>query len=354
MEARPRSLIVFNYAMDSRNPIFSHQIEVVRRLAPSFEKVLVITNSFSKNERLPGNVTIKELFWRPGQNFLNALKFLICFFGNIRDFPSPIIFSHMTEVQSSLVAIWTYFRGIRHFLWYAHVSKSKYLLFCHIFVTGIITSTKGSCPISSQKIYTIGQAIDINKFPKLTTVDRLDVSSIRAVTVGRVDPSKRVDQLLAFVCKSEYSQNFRHFKIIGKASVGNEAYEEKLKWIYREEISSRKIEFSGALPREDISPLLDHNDLFIHAFQGSLDKTLVEAIISGLPVITINKECHIQFGTWSNNLTKPVTLHDEFENFIKTPLDEISRLCDERRKIAIDNHSLDQWILKLCALLGEI
>jgi glycosyltransferase involved in cell wall biosynthesis len=239
-------------------------------------------------------------------------------------------------------------------LWYAHTANSKYLRFCHIFVTGIITSTKGSCPLSGKKVFAIGQAIDINKFPKLTTIDRLNVSSIRAVTVGRVDPSKRVEQLLAFVCKSEFNHHFSHFQIIGQASVGNETYEEKLKSLYGEEISSRKIEFTGALPREDISHLFDQADLFIHAFQGSLDKTLVEAIISGLPVITTNEECQKEFGNWSNNSTNSATLHEEFESFIKTPKAEISKLCDRRRKLALDNHSLDQWLLKLRVILEEI
>ncbi len=42
-------------------------------------------------------------------------------------------------------------------------------------------------------------------------------------------------------------------------------------------------------------------DCFIHSFQGSLDKTIVEATFLGLPVITINNEYRNIFGSW--NLT---------------------------------------------------
>ena len=89
---------------------------------------------------------------------INFLKFL----GKYRKF---IIFSHMTEVQSGIIAPISKLLGIRHLLWYAHKSKSKYLVWNNIFVDEILTSTSGSCPIKSHKIKPIGQGIDQNLFP---------------------------------------------------------------------------------------------------------------------------------------------------------------------------------------------
>ena len=76
--------------------------------------------------------------------------------------------------------------------------------------------------------------------------------------------------------------------LIGKPSVGNKSdYLHKLS-----ELASLHsfIHISPPVARKNLPDLLNGNDVFIHAFQGSLDKTLIEATLAGLPVITINNE----------------------------------------------------------------
>ena len=99
--------------------------------------------------------------------------------------------------------------------------------------------------------------------------------------------------------------------------------------------------------------MLNGNDVFIHAFQGSLDKTLIEATLAGLPVITINNEYLNEFGTWSQRNTS-IDLDNEFSAFMSSPNDQIAKLCKTRQQIAITKHSFDQWQTQLLRIFDDL
>ena len=346
-----RSLIVLNYAMDSRDPIFSHQVEVVRKLAPYFSKVEVVTNSYSEDEPLPQNVQVHVVGWHYRRKVRNVLRFIKTFRDAQKGLPFPVIFSHMTEVQSAIIAPYARFKGIPHYLWYAHTSKSTYLRLCHFFTSAIITSTPGSCPIRSNKVIPIGQGIDEAQFPNLFRRDKKERESLTSITVGRVDPSKKVDELLRFVCEGVFRNYFESFFVIGTASKGNEAYEATLHKKYQTEVYSSKVRFVGAVTRNEISNYLRKSDLFLHAFNGSLDKSLVEATLSGIPVITTNAEYHKEFGTWTSHPNKDLSLEEELSSFLKKRDWEVAEILNSRRQIGLVKHSLSQWIESLRNIL---
>jgi hypothetical protein len=52
----------------------------------------------------------------------------------------------------------------------------------------------------------------------------------------------------------------------------------------------------------EVSNILNSHDVFVHAYEGSLDKALIEATLAGIPVITANREYIRIFGSWSSEI----------------------------------------------------
>ena len=342
-------ILIFNYCMDENDPVLSQQTQVVTRLVEKCSKVTVITGRVGNYQKIP-NLTVINSNWIAGKNFTNALKFLYKTTLFLIHYRPQVIFSHMTEVQSFLISIISYFLGIRHYLWYAHTSKSFYLKWNHILLNGIITSTPGSCPIVGAKIHSIGQAIDTEQFP---IRNLKDFKLNRLVHIGRFDRSKDVAQIISEVEIARYSFPEITLTLIGTSSNSKEKiYADGIKKDSKIAIHEGWLIFTGAILRNEAPKILIENDIFIHAYQGSLDKTLVEATMAGLPVVTINLEYHSEFGVWGSK--------DEFHNSLATQIQYLKSLTSNelalelmvRRKIAVKNHSLDQWIEKLIVVLN--
>jgi hypothetical protein len=127
--------------------------------------------------------------------------------------------------------------------------------------------------------------------------------------------------------------------------------------IYRKELMQKvnhHIEFGWldireAISRNNLPKLLREHDYFVHAFQGSLDKSVVEATMCKLPVLSLNQAYVNEFGIWGS---EEADLDSQF-TFIrsqssKTIFSEINRRYD----LALSNHSLAHWIRKVGEILA--
>ena len=345
---RSKRILVFNYDMDDESQVFAHQIEVVRKLAKEFQDVFVLTAHKGHKSEVPLNVKIISTKWLVNRNLRNVTVFYILFFKILFNEQIDLVFSHMTEIQSALAAPILKILNIPHVTWYAHAKRSKFLVWNHLFVDRLVTSTAGSCPIQSEKVHCIGQAIDKDSF--FASVKK-DFSKKLFVHVGRIDKSKNLDTIINLLIKKRSIYPDIELNLIGRPSVGNKSdYLHKLS-----ELASLHsfIHISPPVARKNLPDLLNGNDVFIHAFQGSLDKTLIEATLAGLPVITINNEYLNEFGTWSQRNTS-IDLDNEFSAFMSSPNDQIEKLCKTRQQIAITKHSFDQWQTQLLRIFDDL
>ena len=112
----------------------------------------------------------------------------------------------MTEVQSAVTSPFTKIFGIKHYLWYAHTSKSIYLRFSSLFVDGILTSTYGSCPIQKSNTFVIGQSIKPQQFQFHNHT--LQKNKINFIHVGRMDPSKEIEKIYGVKWKEAVNRTF--------------------------------------------------------------------------------------------------------------------------------------------------
>lgn len=346
--SKRNNLLVFNYAMDPKDPIFSHQFDAVVALSVHFQKVIVLTSKCADRLQLPHNVQVFSSRWQPGRPMGGTFRFVLNLLFALTRYSPNVTFSHMTEVQSAIAAPILKFLRTPHYLWYAHISPSKYVKWGHFWCTGIITSTEGSCPVKSKKVHTIGQAINSKDFQFKSR----NVGGQKFIHVGRLDPSKNLDRIIDLLFGSENAgNNYRLLQIGSPSSPKFDLYKDEIFHKYRNLLDSGTLQMISSIPRRDIPKQLSDSDVFIHAFQGSLDKTLVEATMSGLPVVTINREYRKIFGGWASD--PEASLQQELQAYlslIKGDFDVKSELY-RRHTVALTSHSHDHWISALVGIL---
>lgn len=333
--------------MNEHHPLLSHQVGVVRKLSPYFRKITVLTGD-SSSELLPSNVQVVNVNWVLNKPIRNLAKYVFALIRIFSRNKPDVVFSHMTEIQSIIAAPFTSTLKIPHYLWYAHKHKSFALRICRRFVTAIITSTNGSCPYSGRGVIPIGQAIDFDKFFKSPQHKH---PRSKLVHIGRSDPSKRLDLILEAFSNAILNNSKLKLTIIGSpSSLENQLKLEQIKSKYLSLISNESIIILDSINRDLVPGILHDSDVFIHAYNGSLDKSILEAVTSGIPVVTLNNEFRKEFGTWSGD-TKSI-LGEELLACLQENPNVLVEKIKHQQKVIKNSHSLDAWIKRLIAILA--
>ena len=343
------NLLVINYAMDEKSQVFSHQIELVNQLSAKFDQITVLTAQVGvcNTEK---NVKVISFEWTEGKRVSSLVRFLKIFIKTIRSEKFTVLFSHMTSVQSAFISPITRIIKLKHYLWFAHTSNGIFLKVSRLLSDGIITSTPGSCPLNGNKVFPIGQSINSKKFRKKIQ----NSESIKnLVHIGRFDPSKNIKEIVYEVKKLRSNFPDLKLEVIGSPSSDRfKDYELNVKEKFYSELQLGWLKFTPHTPRSSLPEILQTYDCFIHSFQGSLDKTMVEATFSGLPVITINNEYRKIFGSWDligrgvNN-----SLKDEAQLLLTLDGDKRQSEVDRRYEVALKQHELTGWIDRLVSIL---
>lgn len=343
-----KQILIFNFAMDDNHPVLAHQSDVVRILSRHFSKVVVVTARVG-NVELPANVSVFGTSWENGKFFNNVWNFyrVLIHLKDLRRF--EVIFFHMVVYQVILAIPFLLLSNSKKFLWYAHRQNSLALKFACSQMDFILSSSKGSFPFETSKLKLVGQMVDSENFklinpPKLSNLRRF-------VHIGRLDASKQVDKILGVLVniKSQYPT-------IEFTSYGDPSNEKELSWsqsFLKKFVGAQEYEWVHILPsvpKREIAKVLSQHDVFIHSFQGSLDKTLIEATMSGIPVVTINYEYLSEFGSWTGD--SDPTLYSEIHALLSSNAQVIQERLIRNASIARHSHSLQSWEKNILPLFG--
>ncbi len=343
------NLLVINYAMDEKNQVFSHQIDLVNKLACHFDSITVLTGQVGVC-RVLDNIRVVNFKWVAGKRVSSVLRFILIFLKTIVKNRYSVLFSHMTSTHSAFISPITKLFRLKHYLWYAHTSNGVYLRVSSLLTDGIITSTSGSCPLKGEKIYPIGQSIDKNKFEKQ---QQTNYPIKNLIHTGRLDPSKNIGLIIESVESLRKTYSELTLEIVGSPSSDlHKEYSKDLISKFSSTTYNPWLKFTPYIPREDLPRLLRGKDGFVHGFQGSLDKTLIEATFSGLPVVTINREYLNIFGSWGSGYSyDDLTLYSEALALFKMAIDDIKLEIDRRYVLAESQHEISDWVDRLVKIL---
>jgi glycosyltransferase involved in cell wall biosynthesis len=252
------------------------------------------------------------------------------------------VFYFMTDLFALIAGPYFKLSGVRQVLWYAHAHNSVYLRFAAPFMDIICSSTKGSIPLKGKKIKLVGQMVDSRLFPMMKSRGK---SPLKLVHVGRLDPSKNIHMLIAAF--ENLSRFFPQLTLHFYGAPSNTKSEIYIKNILGENenlLRKQNVKFFPSVPRNELSDLYKDYGIFVHAFTGSLDKTLIEATLSGLPVASINREFAKEFGTWGKDGS---SIENEIRTLLVSERSLVDREVERRRVLAEKNHSLESWLVRM-------
>ncbi len=154
----------------------------------------------------------------------------------------------------------------------------------------IFTASKESCRLKSEKIVITGHGIDTDFFKPDVQKGKRD-GKFKIISAGRITAVKNIDILIE---AAEILKNKKfdfEIKVAGAPILEKDKiYFEKLKNIIKEKRFEDRIIFVGSIPNKDIAGFYRGEDLFVNLSDtGSIDKAMLEAMASGLLVLTSNE-----------------------------------------------------------------
>ena len=338
------NLVLFNFESDKNSQALAFALDWINEIAKNVDKLYVISLRCGEY-KVDDNVKVYCI----NQNKKNKIQTIFSIWNVLRQIHNKDkkiggYFVHMAHYFVPFIYPFAKYYNQKIVLWYAHKSVSFTLRIANLFIDRAVASTSVGYQIKTKKLKIIGQGIDNNRF-LLKNDFRDKIKNI--VTVGRVSKIKNVDMVVEAFLSLKRDDLYLH--IVGDALVGDDI--EYLN-IIKQSIPKKhekNIIFIGSVSFEKLPAIYKDMDLAINISDtGSLDKTIIEPMAMGIPVITSNDSAKEIF----NHLDeKGIYLLDKKEGLKDKLKKMISEKCDFSRvglrDEIIRNHSLDNLVKKI-------
>jgi len=237
-------------------------------------------------------------------------------------------------------------------MWYAHGKTSLKFKITDILCSKSVTSSKDGYPVNSNKVTVIGQGIDTEKFG----LKKCSKEALRTkiISVGRISPIKNLEVLIDALKIIKDRGN-----IIFKCSIaGDVAKKDHLKYLsfLKDKISTcsldKELDFIGPVAFQEISYFYQKADIFVNLSDtGSLDKAVLEAMSTGLLVLTSNYafktilKGNLSFFMVGKN--SPRELADKIEQLAQYSYEQKFTIAKKLREIVVKNHLVETSVSKI-------
>ncbi len=295
----------------------------------------------------PTNVRVLSLGKEHGSNkLLRIFRFYSYIIETRRNYDA--VFVHM-NAEYAVLGGWLWHKwGKRVTLWYAHQSVTTMLKSAMHFIDRVFTVAGDSFKIQSDKVRAVGHGIDTETFKPDIRESSIET---RLITTGRIAGSKHLIEMLDVLDVLHSRGELFTFTVVGEPTTPEEErYEAKLKQEINKRPYNAKVHMRGGLLHDNLPKVLNLHDLFLNfATTGNMDKAGLEALATGVPVLTTNeafKDLLHPFELYvpSNH---PALIADAMQHFIgKGERDKSSVTATLRNKVVAE-HSLTRLIPKI-------
>ncbi|MFV1974448.1 MAG: glycosyltransferase family 4 protein [Candidatus Scalindua sp.] len=284
-------LLLVTFVLDETHPALAWQVFVVRELSKKVEQLYVLTSRIGETGSLPSNVEITVPPVRPlgiPHRFGGRWAFNLDMYRYCKENRIDSVFVHMAMEWAYILYPAFKLLKLPVVMWYAHGSVTRRLQLAIKCVDRVVTSTPEGCRVNDKRISVIGQAINTSYF---------NIKSERVLKnilyVGRISERKRV-QLLYQVHKELHRSGKDtgkfNFDIVGAPLNEDDlSYESGIRSSLWKDGNEHSFKMHGLVPYEKIPDFYETAFLHINVSEtGSMDKTVMEALASGCPVLTSN------------------------------------------------------------------
>ncbi len=318
------NVLFFTRRVDKNDPRIGFVHRWIEEMASRVNKIYVVCLDTGEMD-LPDNVEVKKL----GKNKLQRTLMLNrCMFSLVPNV--DVVFCHMNPIYTILSAPYAKLFGKKLYMWHTHGTVTKKLKIAHFLADGLLTASKESVGIRSDKVISLGHGIDTNFFKP----QDIEKKGILLISVGRISPVKKLELLILGMSNLIKEHNDAKLLVIGGVPIeSQEAYLKELKSLVSKLNLSKNVEFIGPVDYTEIPELYNKADALVSASAtGSLDKTVLEAMSCGLPPVVK--------GTVYMSLKGPTFFRNEkdFSEAVNKALNMKNK--KSLREEIVDNHNL--------------
>jgi glycosyltransferase involved in cell wall biosynthesis len=351
-------LLVVNFEMDRLSRTMPWSQQVVNLLAKSCEEVAVLTSRVGHYDP-PANVHV-EVMPFPRAMAVPVARLGVVAMANLRAFR----LARRYRVEACFVHMavrWVYYLRpcfsllrLPVLAWYAHGTVSDELHRAHRAATRIVTSSSEGFRIPSDKVRVIGQGVDTQVFD----LQPLESERNDVLAVTRISPRKQIELLIEVMqcLRDKPGAPPLRLKIIGTTITREDQYYdiELRDRVWRLGLQER-IEFVGFVPQPYIP--VYYRSAFLHlnlSRTGSMDKTVVEALACGCPVLTSNEAFFDVLRDYPEFIVRDECL-DAIAGQILALYARRDQ-CDREalRALVVGRHDVHTYVRKILANLQEI
>ena len=299
-------VLLINFTLDRQSPVLAWQAGVATELARRVEAVHVFTEWLGDFEA-PDRLTLDAMPHRPlgvPRRLGAAWLMLPRIMRSVRRFRPDACFVHMSHKWCYRIGPYLRARGIPVLLWYAHGSVPWHLHLATMCASRIVTSTPEGFRIDTPKKRVIGQAIDTEVFA--IPPDRSP--GLEIVTVGRVSRRKRVMLLVEMMARLVQQPRLADARLIvvgPQLTADDDAYRAELDARIGQLGIDNRVVLTGPMAQAETARLYRSAALHINVSEtGSMDKTVMEALACGCPVLTSNEAFFDALADWPQMLVR--------------------------------------------------
>lgn len=344
-------LLIVTQSLNSKNPLLGFFVFWVKEFAKNFSFVTVIC--LEKGEcDLPNNVKVLSLGKEEGKS---RLKHLLRFYRYIwqERASCDVVFVHMNPIYVILGGIFWRVWGKKIGLWYTHKHVDLKLKMATLFSHIIFSASKESFRLNTKKLIVTGHGIPTDLFPKSV---RSNIGSpLKLIIAGRVSPIKQIEKAIYILKELNSILNTTLTIAGGPTNTEDELYLDKVRLTVQRTGVADRVHYLGHIPFSKMFSILKEHDIMLHTSQtGSLDKVVLEALLSSVLVITENESFKSDFQDIGMFVGGEV---EQFVEKIKI-LQSSPLLQNEARKFGFEwvirNHSLTNLIPKIRVVYDNV
>jgi len=349
-------LLIVNFEMDAESGVLAWQASIVRELAARCEFVVVVTGRLGRFT-CPNNThihVVTKWVWGMPRRFGGRWLVNLDVINLIRQYKIDACFIHMAMEWAYILAPALKLYQIPVLVWYAHGTVSSRLRLAHAFADRIVTSTPEGFRLPSNKVHVIGQGVDTALFqiPQFSD-DRNDL-----LYVGRVSQRKRIDLLVEVMSEIKRIQPnlLLRLRIIGPVlTPEDQAYQHGIQVLIETNELNGSIELAGFVPQHEIAAY--YRNAFLHlnvSKTGSMDKTVLEGLSCGCPVLTSNEAFVDMFKDHPDFLLQSDKPKDIAERVLDLYRSRHSFDPGRLRNLIVGHHDIGSYANKVMGQLEEI
>jgi len=348
-----KNLLIVTQKVDKNDQLLGFFVDWISRFAEKFEKVTVLC--LEKGEfNLPPKIKVLSMGKDGGAGKLKLLfNFYFLLFTLRKEYDA--VFVHMNPLWVLLGGGYWRLMKKKIFFWYTSGGVTAKLKLAEKFADTIFTASKESFRLPSKKLIITGHGIDTELFkPDFSRsnlkegASRFDLGEIKILSIGRIAEVKNYETLIG-AAKILRDKNIEFLiTIIGEPTLKKDKdYEQKLKSLVSKLGLQEHFNFLGKINHRDLVSYYQSHHLFVHLSKtGSLDKTILEAMASGMKVLSSNDAARafLSKGLLFNE-NNPEELADKILNSSEKSAE------DNLRSYVIENHNLDKLIDKISNII---